>query len=514
MTPLEARQANNKAILQAIQKREESTTATIRRLTYAQAVQQRRAPHQPHTPTLSPTHTTNSNTQAAANPPPPTTPAPNHCINGDIHTSPQPTSQNPQPDNTTLAEEGWTLVTRKKSRPSHQHITKPIDHNIKRDHAWLLQQRRCFKCFLKGHQKQQCNRTIKCLQCNQEGHISKQCSNRFNRRIFTDRETNKYVTPSAKGEKPRQFPSLSTGTKQGSSNFLRQQQARLLQQGRCLKCCLRGHTKQQCTRVVKCFLCNKDGHTTIRCNPNPINAQPPKSNPRSIKDNDVQSHPTQPTHRVVNFATNHLHHMENTSNWETMDLMDPDDFEDGRRESLRVFLPPRTPLRPINSFLERSALVLAGPHPINRYIAHRLAVTLATHFNMQPQDFPISRVHQNYGDFLVRFPNTNLRDQAVAICVFTLGPNMHLQLVEWTPGMGGVYDPVTHKARLRLYGLLNHNWNIHDLDILGRKTNSRPEGFSEWADHSRNFSSPAVPTREQRGNGPAVRFSRPRIPGN
>lgn len=32
--------------------------------------------------------------------------------------------------------------------------------------------------------------------------------------------------------------------------------------------------------------------------------------------------------------------------------------------------------------------------------------------------------------------------------------------------MGGVYDPVTHRARLRLYGLPLHNWNIHDLDII------------------------------------------------
>ncbi|KAF3328895.1 Cellular nucleic acid-binding protein [Carex littledalei] len=485
MTPLEARQANNKAILLAIQKREESTTATIRRLTYAQAVQQRRAPHQPHTPTLSPTHTTNSNTQAAANPPPPTTPTPNHCINGVLHTSPQPIPQNPQADNKTLTEEGWTLVTRKKSRIPHQNTTRPIKISIKQDHAWLLQQRRCFKCFLKGHQKHRCNRAIKCLQCNQEGHISKHCSNRINRRIPTAGETNNYQPPLENGEKSRQTTPLFTGMKQGSPNFLKQTRANLLQQGRCFQCCLRGHTKQQCTRVVKCFLCNKDGHMAIRCKLNHINAKPPNGNTNPIKANDVQPQPTQPGHRVDNFATNHLKHMENSPTWEFMDLMDPDDFEDGRRESLRVFLPPKTPLRPINSFLERSALVLAGPHPTNRYIAHRLAVTLATHFNMQPRDFPISRVHQNYGDFLVRFPNTHLRDQAVAICVFTLGPNMHLQLVEWTPGMGGVYDPVTHKARLRLYGLLNHNWNIHDLDILvsGFGHLLRVEPFSSTGNH-------------------------------
>ncbi|KAF3325155.1 hypothetical protein FCM35_KLT10226 [Carex littledalei] len=467
MTPLEARQATKQAILLTIQRREELTTAALRRLTYAQAVQQQRSSHQNYTPNPYPPRSPDPTTPTATDPPPSKAQGtPNHRINGCINTPLEPTPQILEPNNKMLRQEGWTLVTRRKNRTFHQNNTQPITLNTKRDHAWLLQQRRCFKCFLKGHQKQHCNRTIRCLQCNQEGHISKHCINSINGGTFTVQEPSKSEAPLANGEKPRQIPALFTGREQDFASFLLQQHTSLLQQGRCLKCFLRGHTKQQCTRLVKCFQCNKAGHTAKRCKLSTINAKSPNGTTHPIKVTTVQPQHTQPTNRVPNSATNQLKHMENVTNWEIMDLMDPDDFEDGRRESLRVFLPPRSALRPINSFLERSALVLAGPHQINRYVAHRLAVTLANYFNMQPRDFPISRVHQNYGDFLVRFPNTNLRDQAVAVCAFTLGPNMHLQLVKWTPGMGGIYDPVTHKARLRLYGLPNHNWNIHDLDIL------------------------------------------------
>ncbi|KAF3319747.1 hypothetical protein FCM35_KLT21766 [Carex littledalei] len=110
-------------------------------------------------------------------------------------------------------------------------------------------------------------------------------------------------------------------------------------------------------------------------------------------------------------------------------------------ESMRVFLPPRGPLRTVNSFLERSAMVLVGPHQITRYLAHRLTVKLANYFNLQPRDFHVSRVNQNYGDFIVRFPNASLRDHVHvsrvnqnygdfivrfpnAVCVFTLGPDV------------------------------------------------------------------------------------------
>ncbi|KAF3328934.1 Zinc finger protein GIS2 [Carex littledalei] len=480
MTPLEARQANHRAIHLVIQRRHQLTEAANKKPTFADVVRQQ----QPHPPLQTSVHNPALNPQPASNISP-TNPTgiPSHLINEDTITSTPTAAQNPQSDNNQPEEEGWTLVVRKKPQTFHRDSHSTKISNMKRDYAWLLQQRRCFKCFLKGHQKQQCRRPIKCLLCNTEGHISKHCTTHINAGKPPASKFNSFQPPAAKMDTPRQTMPLPAGMKQGSSTFLQQQHIWLLKQGRCLKCCLRGHTKQHCTRPTKCFRCNKDGHISKQCKLSTINAKP--SNRVTTPINSDEEH-QQDAHQPN--SGNHLHqspHMEANQQWETMDLMEPDDFEDGRRESLRVFLPPGNPLRPINSFLERSALVLAGPHQINRYVAHRLAVKLANYFNMQPRDFPISRVHQNYGDFLVRFPNTSLRDQAVAVCVFTLGPNMHLQLVEWSPGMGGVYDPVTHKARLRLYGLPNHNWNIHSLDILvsGFGHLLRVESFHSTGNH-------------------------------
>ncbi|KAF3335794.1 hypothetical protein FCM35_KLT20301 [Carex littledalei] len=447
MTPLEARQANHRAIHLVIQRQHQHTVAANKKPTFVDVVCQQ----QPHPPLQTSVHNPAPNPQPASNISP-TNPTgiPSHLINGDTTTLAPPTSQKPESDNNQPQEEGWTLVVRKKAKTLHKNSHPTKSSNMKRDYTWLLQQRRCFKCFLKGHQKQQCRRPIKCLLCNTEGHISKHCTSRINAGNPTARKFNTSEPPAVKEDKPRQPTPLSAGLKHGSSTFLQQQHTWLLKQGRCLKCCLRGHTKQYCTRPTKCFLCNKDGHIAKQCKPTIINAKPPSSDTNPInseEEHQQQAHQSSSNNHLDHYPSQH---MEASQQWKTMDFMDPDDFEDGRRDSLRVFLPPGNPLRPINSFLERSALVLAGPHQINRYVAHRLAVKLANYFNLQPRDFPISRVHQNYGDFLVRFPNANLRDQAVAVCVFTLGPNMHLQLVEWSPGMGGVYDPVTHKARLRL----------------------------------------------------------------
>ncbi|KAF3335310.1 hypothetical protein FCM35_KLT19817 [Carex littledalei] len=285
---------------------------------------------------------------------------------------------------------------------------------------------------------------------------------------------------------PRKVTPKSTGLKEDAGSFLLQQRTWLLKQGRCLHCFLRGHKKKDCLRQIKCFICKKTGHASKHCKTTSINASKNRPPHRPINPEPQTQHDaTDKNKPLKSIQTHPFSSMANTINWETMDLMDPDDLDAGRMESMRVFLPPRGPLRTVNSFLERSAMVLAGPHQITRYLAHRLTVKLANYFNLQPRDFHVSRVNQNYGDFIVRFPNANLRDHAVAVCAFTLGPDVQLQLVEWSPGMGVVYDPITHKARLRLYGLPLHNWNIHDLDIVvsGFGHLLRVENFSTNGNH-------------------------------
>lgn len=467
--PLEARQENKQAILRAIQRREAETAANIRRATYAEVVQRSN-----NRPTL-----TSNLAPVSQNPLPTTDLTPNpainatDCINGSNSNPTAPATHKDKEDSFYNSEEGWILVTRKKSKPLHSSTKQASTTTFKRDQAWLLQQRRCFKCFLKGHQKQQCRREIKCLQCNKSGHISKQCTGIINVRTPNEKQVKQTTFASEKGKlqepnKEQDFkkhPPIPNGMRKDSASFLQNHHAWLLNQGRCLKCFLKGHTKQQCIRQIKCLTCNKEGHISKQCKSNSINAKPTKPHrcPINAQTQPSQEHKQPPQTQV---HKQQFRQMENNPNWETMDLMDPDNLEAGRRESMRVYLPPKGQLRPVNSYLDRSALVLSGPHQISRYLAHRLAVKLANYFNMQPKDFIITRVNQSYGDFLVQFPNAHLRDHAVAVCVFTLGPDVQLQLVEWSPDMGRVYDPVTHMARLRLYGLPLHNWNIHDLDII------------------------------------------------
>lgn len=67
---------------------------------------------------------------------------------------------------------------------------------------------------------------------------------------------------------------------------------------------------------------------------------------------------------------------------------------------------------------------------------------------------------------MVTFPTVDMRKQAVQIGIFVLDQNSHVQLAEWKPCMGMAYDPASHKARLRLYGVPREKWNIDDLDQL------------------------------------------------
>ncbi|KAF3324266.1 Zinc finger protein GIS2 [Carex littledalei] len=463
----EARQEHRRAIQLAIGRRLEETAASIRQASFAEVVKKHRSPATPQTTTPRVTnhashgthHTPFVSTSLTPHP------RPNHHINGDNTQPKELTWHSRAADHTVTEDEGWTLVKRKKTKPINKDRGYTAAPNINKDHAWLWQQGRCFNCFLKGHKKQQCKKPIKCLHCNRDGHKQNQCSSRINgiKQNYNEAAEAKIGTE----EKSNQTTPKPAGLKEETDSFLLQHRTWLLKQGRCLQCFLRGHKKKDCLRQIKCLLCKKTGHTSKQCKTPSINAgtnrpvhRPIKTEPQQQQDATHKNKPIKPIH------THPVGSMANRINWAAMDLMDPDDLDAGRKESIRVFLPPRGPLRTVNSFLERSAMVLAGPHQITRYLAHRLTVKLANYFNLQPRDFHVSRVNQNYGDFIVRFPNANLRDHAVAVCAFTLGPDVQLQLVEWSPGMGVVYDPVTHKARLRLYGLPLHNWNIHDLDIV------------------------------------------------
>lgn len=103
-----------------------------------------------------------------------------------------------------------------------------------------------------------------------------------------------------------------------------------------------------------------------------------------------------------------------------------------------------------NRELERAATVHTGPNYNNLTIPHRLAITLAAQLNRHPRDFNISSIEPSLGDFLVTFPTAALRNRVVYIGVFALDHYRKVQLGEWKPNMGKVYDPASHKARMKL----------------------------------------------------------------
>lgn len=77
---------------------------------------------------------------------------------------------------------GWTLVTRKKKNGQ---VSFNENQNPKRQHTIfskhidsLFQQRKCFRCFQKGHIKKECREPIRCHNCLQLGHIYRFCSKR------------------------------------------------------------------------------------------------------------------------------------------------------------------------------------------------------------------------------------------------------------------------------------------------------------------------------------------------
>ncbi|KAF3335858.1 hypothetical protein FCM35_KLT20365 [Carex littledalei] len=78
----------------------------------------------------------------------------------------------------------------------------------------------------------------------------------------------------------------------------------------------------------------------------------------------------------------------------------------------------------------------------------------------------VSKISPTTGDFIAIFPNVAMRNQAVDICVFTIQPRVEVQLAAWTTHTGMVYDPTTHKARIKLHNLPLQHWNWEDIAQL------------------------------------------------
>lgn len=151
-------------------------------------------------------------------------------------------------------------------------------------------------------------------------------------------------------------------------------------------------------------------------------------------------------------------------NWETMDLLPPSLVE-GRPDIVRVYMPPR-PYNASYGVLDYSAVALAGPHHADPYLSQRIATALAGHFDLHPRDFKVTAPDTTMGDRLVEFPNADTCRRAVREGVFMLANRTEVQFKQWTPVLGMVLYPMSHRARVKLYGVPIYNRNEREVNHL------------------------------------------------
>ncbi|KAF3341538.1 hypothetical protein FCM35_KLT00176 [Carex littledalei] len=150
--------------------------------------------------------------------------------------------------------------------------------------------------------------------------------------------------------------------------------------------------------------------------------------------------------------------------WETMELLPPGLVE-GRPGTMRVYLPPRE-RNASYGVLDYSAVVMAGSHCNDPYLAQRISTALDGHYDMHPRDFRVTAPDKSIGDLLVEFPDIDLCRRAVQEGYFILANGTEVQLKQWTPALGMIYHSMTHRARVKLYDVPIHNRNEREINHL------------------------------------------------
>ncbi|KAF3328899.1 hypothetical protein FCM35_KLT05977 [Carex littledalei] len=132
--------------------------------------------------------------------------------------------------------------------------------------------------------------------------------------------------------------------------------------------------------------------------------------------------------------------------------------------NLEFSSPSNDDLRPPNTLLNRSAMVLLGSTTNIPNLPQRIAKSIAATFECHPADFKVSPLHPAVENFLVEFPSNILRNMAVAIGVFLIARDLEVQLREWTPNLGMVRDPTSNKVRIKIHGLPLQYWNYQGVN--------------------------------------------------
>ncbi|KAF3340752.1 Zinc knuckle [Carex littledalei] len=320
-------------------------------------------------------------------------------------------------------EQGWVEVRRK--RP-HKPKTNPLA-SLYRCKEELLSQGRCFRCLEKGHRRFQCVGNLRCLKCRKVGHTARNCTQIIQPHQETRQRNINAQPPPEPHRIIKRPPNTETITlpnnPEGETHTILVQP-----QKETSFLLVETHTPQKETRFLL-----------------------------------VETHTPQQTEQRVQTTA-----MDPLANWETMRMTDPAYLQGNRVQEMRVFLSPRRDLHPSTEFLQRSAIVMTGPNENDLQLRHKLQHKLAYHFHCHPRQFRIGKIPSSTGDLLAIFPNIEMKNQAVDTCLFQLGPGVQVQLVAWTRETGMVYDPTTHKVRLRLHDVPFHFWNWdHLAEMVG-----------------------------------------------
>ncbi|KAF3338319.1 Zinc finger protein GIS2 [Carex littledalei] len=255
--------------------------------------------------------------------------------------------------------------------------------------------------------------------------------------------------------------------------------SKLRQQRKCFRCLLPGHIQRICRNPRRCLHCNTSGHIIRDCPSRPTripkvtprDANRYKSQDRPLPQSTTIKHPTESLQHPVPQTQQTLLPSHNTSmavprEWTTMLMNEGSVLWQQRPQSLDVYIAPREDLSPANRFLEKSAFVFAGPAGNDPSVHRRIADCMGRHFHMNPAEFSVFTIHQDFGDMILIFPTEEMAQAAIERASFYIGNNIEISLHPYSPQLQMVFDPLGSWARIHLYGLPLQHWNRFDMCTL------------------------------------------------
>lgn len=241
----------------------------------------------------------------------------------------------------------------------------------------------------------------------------------------------------------------------------------LMAEKRCFKCLSKGHQISECRNVRRCLKCKAYGHIAGRCKAIKSSGKP-SINMVQVKNREKwenSEEQNQHNHLEGKFFCQQYKKMSQRNNdWESMELS-PASLVEGRPGTMRVYLPPREH-NASYGVLDYSAVVLAGPHQADPYLAQRISTALAGRYDMNPRDFRVTSPDKTIGDMLIEFPDIDLCREAVREGLLLLANGTEVQLIQWTPALGMVQNAMPYRARVKLYDVPIYNRNKREINHL------------------------------------------------